>query len=132
MTKKTILHFLYYWFPVFVFCAVLFLQSSFSAPEAMPTVTHMDKLLHLGAYSILGALFLRALVHSKYQDRAWLIRLASILLAGIYGATDEWHQYYVPSRSADPWDLLCDFLGGVVGVSIYHILVKKHPRLRTI
>jgi len=132
MTKNTTLHFFYYWFPVVLFCVVLFAQSSFSTPEAMPAFPHMDKLLHLGAYAILGALFLRGFGNSKYKNHGGLIRVASILLTGIYGATDELHQYYVPFRSADAWDVMCDLLGGFVGVYLYQVLVQKCPKLRTI
>jgi len=132
MTKNTTLHFLYYWLPVVLFCVLLFAQSSLSTPEVMPAFPHMDKFLHLGAYSILGALFLRGFGNSKYKHNGRLIVVASILLTGIYGATDELHQYYVPVRSADTWDLICDFLGGGIGVYVYQMLVQKYPKLRCI
>jgi VanZ family protein len=38
---------------------------------------------------------------------AWLIAVA-------YGATDEWHQMYVPSRTADVRDLAADAIGAFV------------------
>jgi len=132
MAKSTTFHFLYYWLPVVVFCALLFAQSSFSTPKVMPAYPHMDKLLHLVAYSILGALFLRGFSNSKYKNHGWLIRIASIFLTGIYGATDELHQYYVPFRSADTWDVTCDFLGGFIGVCLYQVMVQKYPKLRPI
>ena len=58
--------------------------------------------------------------------------MASVLLTGIYGATDELHQYYVPCRSADTWDVMCDFLGGFIGVYVYQVLVQKCQKLRSI
>lgn len=55
--------------------------------------------------------------------------VASILLTGIYGASDELHQYFVPYRFADIGDILADFLGGLFGVYIYQLLLDKYPRL---
>ncbi|MDY6954387.1 MAG: VanZ family protein [Thermodesulfobacteriota bacterium] len=132
MAKNATSHLLYYWLPVVLFCAVLFVQSSFSTPQAMPSFPHMDKLLHLGAYAVLGALFLRGFNNSRHRNHGEGIRVVSILLTGIYGATDELHQYYVPFRSADTGDILCDFLGGFIGVYLYHLLMQRYPNLRPI
>jgi len=40
---------------------------------------------------------------------------ASLLSAAFYGMTDEIHQYFVPGRSADPWDWLADTVGANAG-----------------
>jgi len=92
----------------------------------------MDKVLHFAGYAFLGALFLRGLRHSKFKDHDRLIRVGSILLTGIYGATDEWHQHYVPYRSADLWDIFFDFAGGLSGVYLYQRLLAKYPKIRQI
>ena len=39
------------------------------------------------------------------------------LLAIVYGVSDEWHQSFVPERSADAADVLADAIGALVGGS---------------
>jgi VanZ family protein len=56
----------------------------------------------------------------------------SILLTGLYGASDELHQYFVPFRSADVWDILFDLLGGIFGVYLYQLLLERYPKIRRI
>ncbi|HMI82984.1 MAG TPA: VanZ family protein [Polyangiaceae bacterium] len=73
-----------------------------------------DKLLHAGVYSILGGFTFLAL------PRSWSLRPSVlVLLAGVittaYGFTDEFHQLFVPGRSADLRDVLADCVGGFVG-----------------
>jgi VanZ family protein len=92
----------------------------------------MDKCLHFLAYALLGMLFLRALRNSAIGYREGLVFLLAIMLTGIYGATDELHQSFVPMRSADWWDLLADFLGGWFGVYIYQMLLRRNPGLERI
>jgi len=127
--KKEAYHFFRNWLPVFLYCLVIFIQSSHPTPKQVPHLPHTDKLLHLVAYALLGMLFLRGFGNSKFKTNYWFIRVASILLTGIYGATDEWHQYYVPYRSASIWDIIFDFLGGLFGVYIYEVLLERFPKI---
>jgi VanZ family protein len=45
------------------------------------------------------------------QQQLWLVALAVML----YGISDEFHQYFVPGRSVDVYDVLADALGGLLG-----------------
>jgi VanZ family protein len=129
MVNKGANHFWHYWFPILLYCLIIFFQSSYPALETAPDLPFMDKVLHFGGYALLGALFLRGLRHSKFKDHDRLIKIGSILLAGIYGAIDEWHQHYVPYRSADLWDIFFDFAGGLFGVYLYQRLLEKYPKI---
>ena len=42
-----------------------------------------------------------------------------------YGASDEWHQSFVPGRSVDVADWIADAIGVVVGVLFYHWLRRR-------
>ena len=107
--------FLSNWFPVIIYCALIFFQSSRPVPESIPAVPYLDKLLHAGAYAILGALFFRAYRTTSLGDKLHYIIILSILSAGLYGIGDELHQYFVPFRSADIWDALADLVGSAIG-----------------
>jgi len=73
-----------------------------------------DKLLHAGVYSVLGGLSFMALPRSLPQ-RASVLVLAAGAMTTIYGFTDEFHQMFVPGRSADLRDVLADCVGGFAG-----------------
>jgi VanZ family protein len=38
-----------------------------------------------------------------------------VIIAVLYGASDEIHQYFVPGRVCDIFDLVADSIGGFIG-----------------
>ena len=108
-------NFFYYWFPVIIYCALIFFQSSRPVPESIPEIPYLDKLLHAGAYALLGAMFFRAYRTTALGGKLHYIITLSILSAGLYGIGDEFHQYFVPYRSADILDALADIVGSAIG-----------------
>jgi VanZ family protein len=48
------------------------------------------------------------------------VRAASVIaawaIAAAYGATDEWHQSFVPGRAAELRDLVMDAIGAALGL----------------
>ena len=115
-----------YWFPLITYCILIFLQSSFPSIESVPELPYIDKLLHFFAYAVLGALFLRAYKTSQIRNRLNLIIMLSILSSSLYGISDEFHQYFVSSRSAEWMDIFADILGSVFGVFIYQYITAKY------
>ena len=81
-----------------------------------------DKLLHAGAYALLGA-FAAAALASRHLRLGRAIALAAVL-ATAYGATDEWHQSHVPNRDADPGDLAADAVGGLAGAGLAVVILR--------
>ena len=114
-----------YWFPLIIYCILIFWQSSFPSIESIPELLYSDKLLHFFAYAVLGALFLRAYRTLRIRDNLKLLILLSILSYSLYGISDELHQYFVPSRSAEWMDIFADVLGSVFGVFIYQYFTTK-------
>ena len=101
-------------------------QPSIDAPALFPG---QDKLFHLIVFGILGFLVMGALQasHEGYPTRqAWLVALAVML----YGILDEFHQYFVPGRSADVYDVLADAIGGLLGAWAMYYLVRVRVRVR--
>jgi VanZ family protein len=68
------------------------------------------KTAHLTEYFVLGVLLHRAL---RGDDRGWKLNWAlwAIVIAATYASLDEFHQSFVPSRTASPWDALIDTVG---------------------
>jgi len=124
--KANTLHkILSYWFPVFIYCLLIFMQSSYPSPESVPDLPYIDKLLHIAVYALLGALFLRAFKTLRIQHNLKLVMILSILLSSLYGISDEIHQHFVPFRNADFMDALADMIGSVGGVYGYQLLSSK-------
>ena len=121
--------FFFYWLPVLLYCLFIFIQSSFPASEHMPDFDFSDKLLHMGAYAVLGLLLYRAF--NTMDKRTSTVRLVilSILLTALYGASDEIHQYFVPSRSAEFLDFAADAIGGILGAMVAVVIFKNRPSL---
>lgn len=74
---------------------------------------------HVTEYSVLALLLWRARRKPVRNDsRPWSRRDAvlAVVGAGIYAATDEFHQLFIPSRGASVWDVLLDSFGAAVGI----------------
>jgi VanZ family protein len=71
------------------------------------------KAAHFTEYFAFGVLLLRAM---RGEDRGWRLRwaLAALAIAAGYSALDEFHQSFVPGRTASPWDSLLDTSGAAV------------------
>ena len=83
---------------------------------------------HLGEYFVLGGLLVWALAYPG--PKAKTIALA-ILLASLYGITDEVHQHFVPMRTPDVGDWVLDTVGATVGALTAAWLLSRSTRRRT-
>ena len=91
---------------------------------------------HLTEYAVLCVLFRRALASlpcfdpTKYLSR-WNCNLLAVLLSAMYAATDEFHQTFVPSRTASVHDVLIDTVGAALGLGFYLLLIRLFVTKRT-
>jgi len=111
---------LIYWFPLIIYCLAIYIQSGRPSPERIPDVHFLDKILHFGAYGLLGILFFRAYETLPLRDNKNLLILLSIGSATFYGISDEIHQYFVPFRYADILDAVANTIGSIFGVYLYY------------
>lgn len=111
MRQKAV-RFTIFWMPVILYCVAIFAVSSL--PQPLPRdikIPFLDKFLHLIEYGVLGFLLIRALSASKAGFSRKRIFVLAVILAALYGATDEIHQMCVPGRYPSLVDLLFDFIG---------------------
>ncbi|MBW3628730.1 MAG: VanZ family protein [Gemmatimonadetes bacterium] len=106
------------WLPALAWAALIFLLS---ARPTVPVALELgsDKVAHFLAYAVLGALLARG------QSRSGMSAASACVLGAAYGASDEWHQSYVPGRSADPFDWVADTAGVIAGVTLYHWMRRR-------
>src|SRR6266704_3402296 len=123
--------FLKYWLPPFIWLGVIFVGSTgvMSAEQTssflVPFLRWLDpqisfatiaaihfalrKLGHLTEYAIFAALLWRALrCGTCLQAKMSILFLLAWLAAAIFAVTDEFHQSFVPSRTASPVDVMID------------------------
>jgi VanZ family protein len=103
------------WIWPLVVAGTIFLASSreVTAPEFTRWIPSFDKVAHFSVYGLLGTLTLRGL-----GTRRWAHGLA-IAAVSLFGASDEWHQSFVPGRSCEVADWVADTLGAALAVSLY-------------
>jgi VanZ family protein len=97
--------------------ALIFTASSIPNLRTLPGGMS-DKSGHSIGYAMLAGLLLRAFAGGRLRGITWKAGLIVIVLATLYGVTDEFHQLFVPGRSADPYDVLADCVGATIGVAI--------------
>ena len=118
------------WLPVFLWSGVIFLFSSF--PTTTTTTFYLGDFLlkksaHVIEYGIFATLVYRALINSNVSKSKsmWL----SVLIAFLYGLTDEFHQSFTPGRGPKFTDVLIDTFGATL--FIYGIVnrLNKMPSI---
>jgi VanZ family protein len=105
------------WLAVAAYCGAIFALSAMESPLPAVTVRVWDKLLHAVEYAGLGGLLCLALASAAPRLRPRDLLLAAALLAAAYGASDEWHQSFVPGRDASALDWLADAAGALLGAA---------------
>ena len=123
---------LYVWGPAVLVMAVLFAASSASDTSVVPPV-FSDKVLHLGAYALLGMTVFRALADARFERLTPGLAMWAILFCILYGVSDEFHQSFVPGRTPDAKDLIADGVGAALGAAALLILKAvwmRNPRKR--
>ena len=103
---------LFIWIPAILWSIIIFYLSAIPNLEATsdPTVNFLTrKAAHIVEY---GALAIFIYLPTKNFS-------VSALLSTLYGATDEFHQNFVPTREFHFSDIGFDFLGSLVGVAIF-------------
>jgi VanZ family protein len=95
--------------------AVIFHLSSEGDPLPLLTQNVWDKALHGIEYAGLALLLCRALLG---EGVGWTAAFTLAFVAtSVYGASDEWHQFFTPGRSVDVHDWMADTFGAAVGAA---------------
>jgi len=141
-------NFIKHWLPVLIWLGVIFLGSTdmLSAEHTsrflVPFLRWIDpqisfatlnaiqlgirKLGHLTEYAILAMLLWRALRSgTRWQMKMSISFLVAALASAIFATSDEFHQSFVPSRTASPTDVMIDICGTLIGLSICWMFAKQ-------
>ncbi|MBI3046680.1 MAG: VanZ family protein [Acidobacteria bacterium] len=94
--------------------AAIFYVSSLPQP---PTPPGSDKPWHAVAYFGLAVVVVRAVIGGLPRRLCLRTAGVAIAIAVAYAASDEFHQTFVPGRSADLNDLIADTVGVFAGTA---------------
>ena len=78
---------------------------------------------HLFEFLILAILVAWVMVSYEITGRRAVVYVLFIVL--LYAVSDEFHQLFVPGRTARVQDILIDFIGGIIGTVIFYTLKSK-------
>jgi len=118
------------WSLAIAYMATIFAISSL--PRIGPRILlfpHFDKVLHLVVYAGLSVLLARALRDTYGAGTRPLWLPAAAILAALYGVSDEWHQAFVPGRTASLADVAADAVGAAIAAGLFPIVEARWPRL---
>jgi VanZ family protein len=102
------------WLPVAAYMAVLFMLSA--QPELPSPGGSPDWLQHGVAYAGLALVTVRATATGAWSRVGARTIAGAALIAIVYSAFDEWHQSFVPGRTADLYDLAADAAGAALAL----------------
>ena len=84
-----------------------------------------DYVLHFIEYAILAALIFKAFISLDWKWPLKLTSLLAITCTVLYAASDEFHQMFVPTRTADPVDWLVDSLAAFIVVGLGVVIMRR-------
>jgi VanZ family protein len=137
-----------YWLPVFAWISLIFIASGdlmsadhtsrFLVPFLLwlkPDISAgtlaeinfcVRKAAHLTEYAILALVVCRALFYgTNLKWASSILYVSAWIICVLVAASDEFHQSFVASRGASPWDVTIDSGGAIFGLLVYSKLIKN-------
>jgi VanZ family protein len=103
---------------------VIFYMSSKTGVTVWSPMTYVA---HFAEYLVLGALLCVALRTSTPMRPSTTLAVA-LVIASLYGVSDEIHQAFVPTRQPDVLDWFIDTLGASAACGLWALVGRKRVR----
>jgi VanZ family protein len=91
----------------------------------LPDIVNIDKVAHLAIYGLLAVTVFFAFGKRFSQMHPRLVPILVLLFCTLYGISDEWHQSFIPNRTASVFDVLADGAGAAM-ICVFHAI--RPPR----
>ena len=131
-TVRKIAHFLNLWLPPVIWAIVIFLLSSRPTRRASQIYWQdfiVKKSAHMIEYAIFASLLYRAISNSGVKKTN--AGLFALIIAVLYGGSDEFHQIFTPGREPTVRDVIFDTIGASFAIyTIWNLLPKAPKKLK--
>ena len=104
--------------PLAAALGIFWLSAQSHYPLGVQLPPPLDKVAHATVYTLLALSLDWALRASAPGMPMYKRHLVVLLAVSLYGATDEWHQAFVPGRACEVGDWAADTLGAVLGITL--------------
>ena len=118
------------WLPAAAYTALIFYLSSKPYPLGPFAPPAPDWILHIAEYSVLGALYLRALAGGWNVPARFMQGGLVVAACVAVGAADEFWQSFTPGRFCSPLDAAADAIGALAGVAALAALSRMDGKRR--
>jgi VanZ family protein len=119
------------WLPAIAWAIIIF---CFSGRSSAPQVSHkpgvqfaIQKFGHMTEYAIL-AFFIRLPLRRHHKWPLRNVTFLAIVFAFLYAVSDEWHQYFIPGRTAMLADVIIDTTGATIAMLAFHLYESRRSQ----
>lgn len=106
------------WLPTLFYAGLIFVASSTPQPIPIIPIPYADKGIHFLEFAILSLLLCWAMEPSGRPLKRNVF--LAIIISSLYGASDEYHQTFTPTRTAEVTDWLADSIGAIVMAVLWY------------
>ncbi len=99
---------------IVVMGTIFFLSNQPGDQLSLPPIPGIDKVAHMIAYGVLGGTVLLAHNEQQRNSKPRIVMLFTVVFCLLYGISDEFHQSFIPGRTASVYDLFADCAGAAV------------------
>lgn len=119
------------WAPALLMMAAIFVFSG-TPGDDLPGLGWWEDVFTNGGHAFGYALLAAALLYGLSERRVITLRILwlAVLLATVYGVTDELHQGFVPGRFPDWKDVVVDGVGALIGAGVYRWIILRRALQR--
>ena len=121
MTAK-VKHILSLWLPLLAYMGVMSILSFI--PDLARQTAISDKLMHLGEFTVLAFLFIRAFGGGLLTPISLSVYFSSAACSFVYGVLNEAHQAIIPYRHFELLDLASNAGGILIGSALVFLLQR--------
>jgi VanZ family protein len=102
--------------PLAVAATIVWLSAQSHYPLGVQLPPPMDKFAHASVFGCLALALDLTLRFNRPDLPMYRRHLLVFVAVSLFGATDEWHQFFVPGRSCEFGDWVADSVGGGLGL----------------